>query len=66
METKDNQTKKDIAGVRYDPEMNKYDNIILFPEKLAKAEESIKNSNLIEFLNKIQEESKEEKQIRDL
>lgn len=31
-------------SVRIDPAMNKYDNIVLFPEKLAKAKEQLKES----------------------
>ena len=54
METKTGKIKNEIPGVRYDPEMDKYDNIILFPEKLAQAEEDLRNSNLIEFINELE------------
>ncbi len=36
--------KKKIPAVRIDPELDKYDNTIIFPEKLAKANEQIKKS----------------------
>ena len=60
MEAKEKEIEN-VPGVRYDPEMDKYDNVILFPEKLKRAKENIKKSNLLEFLNKIKEESKEKK-----
>ena len=36
--------KKKIPAVRIDRELDKYDNVILFPDKLAKANEQLKKS----------------------
>lgn len=36
--------EKRIPAVRIDPELDKYNNVILFPEKLAKANEQLKKS----------------------
>ena len=36
--------KKKIPAVRIDRELDKYDNVVLFPEKLAKANEQLKKS----------------------
>lgn len=33
-----------IPAVRIDPSLDKYDNVVLFPEKLAKANEQLKKS----------------------
>jgi len=41
-----------------DKELNKFDNVILFPEKMEKATESLRNSNLGKFLS---ETSKKER-----
>lgn len=47
-----------IIEVRIDPALNKYNNITLFPEKLAKAKEDIKNSNLLEVIEQFEKERK--------
>ena len=44
MKTTADTDKKRIPGVAIDPELNKYDNVVLFPEKLAKANELLKKS----------------------
>lgn len=49
---------EDKISVRRDPALNKYNNIVLFPEKLAKAKEDIKNSNLLEVIEKLEKERK--------
>ncbi len=36
--------KKKVPAVRIDPSLDKYDNIVLFPDKLAKANGQIKKS----------------------
>lgn len=36
--------EKKVPAVRIDPALDKYDKIILFPEKLAKANEQLKKS----------------------
>lgn len=46
MKTTVETDKKRIPGVIIDPELNKYDNVVLFPEKLAKAKEQLKKSGL--------------------
>ena len=37
--------EKKVPVVRIDPSLDKYDNIVLFPEKLAKAKDMVKKSN---------------------
>ncbi|MEX8546687.1 MAG: hypothetical protein V5804_03715 [Mucilaginibacter sp.] len=46
MKTTVEANKKGIQGVTIDPELNQYDNVVLFPEKLAKAKEQLKKSGL--------------------
>lgn len=36
--------KKKVPAVRIDPSLDKYDNVVLFPEKLVKANDQIKKS----------------------
>ena len=36
--------KKKVPAVRIDSALDKYDNVVLFPEKLAKANEQLKKS----------------------
>ena len=36
--------EKKVPAVRIDHALNKYDNVVLFPEKLAKANEQLKKS----------------------
>ncbi|MEO6230634.1 MAG: hypothetical protein ABJB11_01265 [Ferruginibacter sp.] len=44
MKTMFELNKKKVPAVRIDPELNKYDNVVLFPDKLAKANEQLKKS----------------------
>ena len=46
--------KKKVPAVRIDPMLNKYDNVVLFPEKLAKANEQIKKSGFPKLARKKQ------------
>ncbi|HEY5464009.1 MAG TPA: hypothetical protein VIJ95_12185 [Hanamia sp.] len=36
--------KKKVPAVRIDPSLDKFDNVVLFPDKLAKANEQLKKS----------------------
>ncbi len=36
--------EKKVSAVRIDPSLDKYDDVVLFPEKLAKANEQLKKS----------------------
>jgi hypothetical protein len=36
--------KKKVPAVRIDTSLDKYDNVVLFPDKLAKANEQLKKS----------------------
>lgn len=44
MKTMQEINENKVPAVRIDPSLNKYDNIVLFPEKLAKANEQLKKS----------------------
>ena len=44
--------KTNVPAVRIDPALNKYDKVVLFPEKLAKANDMVKNSNLAKVIGK--------------
>ncbi len=44
MKTMHEINKKKVPAVRIDPSLNKYDNIVLFPDKLAKANKKLKKS----------------------
>ncbi len=44
--------EKKIPAVRIDPSLDKYDNIVLFPEKLAKANEQLKKLGFPKLPNK--------------
>ena len=44
--------EKKIPTVRIDRSLDKYDNVILFPEKLAKANEQLKKSGFPKLPNK--------------
>ena len=46
MKTTVEKDKKKIPGVIIDPELNKYDNVVLYPEKLALAKEHLKKTGL--------------------
>jgi len=43
---------KKVPAVRIDPALNKYDSVVLFPEKLAIANEMLKKSNFTEVIGK--------------
>ena len=45
-----NETK--VPAVRIDPALNKYDKIVLFPEKLAIANEMLKKTNFADVIGK--------------
>lgn len=44
--------EKKVPVVRIDTSLDKYDNIVLFPEKLAKANDMLKKSNFKQIVNK--------------
>ena len=44
--------KKKGPAVRIDPSLDKYDNVVLFPEKLAKANEQLKKSGFPKLRDK--------------
>ncbi len=44
--------EKKVPAVRIDPSLDKYNNIVLFPEKLAKANEQLKKSGFPKLPNK--------------
>lgn len=44
--------EKKVPAVRIDPSLDRYDNIILFPEKLAKANEQLKKSGFPKLTKK--------------
>jgi len=44
MKTMHEINEKKVPAVRIDPSLDKYDDIVLFPEKLAKANENLKKS----------------------
>lgn len=44
MKTMIDLNDKKIPAVRIDPSLDKYDDIVLFPDKLAKANENLKKS----------------------
>ena len=44
MKTMHSINEKKVPAVRIDPSLDKYDNIVLFPEKLAQANEKLKKS----------------------
>ena len=44
MKTMKDINKKKVPAVRIDPSLDKYDKIILFPEKLTKANDSLKKT----------------------
>lgn len=47
--------EKKIPAVRIDPSLDKYDKVVLFPEKLSKANEQIKKSGFPKPSNKKQD-----------
>ncbi len=44
--------EKKVPAVRIDPSLDKYDNVVLFPDKLAKANEQLKKSGSPKLTNK--------------
>lgn len=44
--------KKKVPAVRIDPSLDKYNNVVLFPEKLAKANEQLKKSGFPKLTEK--------------
>ena len=36
--------EKKVSAIRIDPSLDKYDNVVLFPDKLAKANDQLKKS----------------------
>ncbi len=44
MKTMHEINEKKVPAVRIDSSLDKYDNVVLFPEKLAKANEKLKKS----------------------
>ncbi len=44
--------EKKVPAIRIDPSLDKYDNVVLFPEKLAKANEQLKKSGFPKPANK--------------
>jgi hypothetical protein len=44
MKTMHKVSKKKVPAVRIDPSLDKYEGVVLFPEKLAKANEELKKS----------------------
>lgn len=44
--------EKKVPAVKIDPALNKYDKVVLFPEKLKKANEMLKKTNFIDVLGK--------------
>jgi hypothetical protein len=45
-----NETK--VPAVKIDPALNKYDKVVLFPEKLAMANEMLKKTNIANIIGK--------------
>lgn len=41
----------DNPKFKYDPELDKYSNVVLFPEKLAKAKEAIKHPSFKKLMD---------------
>ena len=52
MKTMHEINKKKVPAVRIDLSLDKYDDIVLFPEKLAKANENLKKSGFTKLPNK--------------
>lgn len=41
----------DYDKIKHNPELDKYDNVVLFPEKLAKAKEAIKHPSFKKLMD---------------
>ena len=52
MKTMFDINEKKVPAVRIDVSLDKYDNIVLFPEKLAKANENLKKSGFPKLSDK--------------
>ncbi|MES2774783.1 MAG: hypothetical protein V4722_11400 [Bacteroidota bacterium] len=52
MKTMSEIKEKKVPAVRIDPSLDKYNNVVLFPEKLAKANEMLQKSNITAVMNK--------------
>jgi hypothetical protein len=44
--------RRKVPAVRIDPSLDKYDNVVLFPEKLDKANEQLKKSGFPKLISK--------------
>jgi len=44
--------EKKVPAVRIDPSLDKYDNVVLFPDKLAKANNQLKKSGFPVLIDK--------------
>jgi len=44
--------EKKVPAVRIDPALNKYEKVVLFPEKLAIANEMLKKTNFAEVIGR--------------
>ena len=56
MENQADSFKKKVPVVRYNKELDKYDNVVLFPHKVAKAKEAFEKFGLPD-LSKMNKES---------
>lgn len=43
----------DYDKFTYNPELNKYDNVVLFPEKVAKAKEAVKHPSFKKLMDSL-------------
>ncbi len=59
MKTGEKINKKNLFHARVDPSMDKYKDVILFPEKLKQANENLKKTNILEFIKKNEESNSE-------
>ena len=53
MKTKQKTKHPNVPNVRINPELNKYQNTIMFPEKLARVNKMLENENFSEQIRKI-------------
>jgi hypothetical protein len=51
MKTMFEVNEKKVPAIRIDPSLDKYDKVVLFPEKLAKANEQLKKSGFPKLKN---------------
>ena len=52
MKTMHEINENKVPAVRIDPSLDKYDNVVLFPDKLVKANEQIKKSGFPKLAGK--------------